>query len=406
MQLEGQVQDVGLPEVFRLLKMSGKTGVLRVVRGKQAGEVHFRGGEIYHAHATAGGAPLGERLVRSGKVKRSDLQAVLAEQRQADPPRLLGGLLKQKGLVPAEALEQLVREQIEDAVFHLFSWPDAEFFFLPGEEPPGDDLVVSLDTEAVLMEGCRRVDEWAVIMDRLGSLEKVPYLLAPTTAEAITLQPHEWNVLRFIDGRRDIHTIVAESGLGRFRTAKVIFGLVNAGLAATRDPTLELLGQTSAVALKGPIDIYNLMFLSAVCGPDVSSHLRVEELDEQEIEVRLTAGVREEDGESILVYAPESRTPKSVLLRLALETSGFVVLVNINSRDSVVISRTDIGLMQEIGDRPYVVATYASMPDEKIEEQDVRDLLGLPDKVPVLYCNLRDPEQTAAVIAALRRLIP
>ena len=43
---------------------------------------------------------------------------------------------------------------------------------------------------------------------------------------------------------------------------------------------------------------------------------------------------------------------------------------------------------------------------EKVSEQQVRDLLGLRDRVPVLACSLRNPEQTTAVMHALRELIP
>ncbi|MCZ7665048.1 MAG: DUF4388 domain-containing protein [Thermoleophilia bacterium] len=406
MQLEGHVQDISLPEVFRLLKMSGKTGVLEVTYGKQRGEVCFRSGEIYHATSTANGSMLGERLVRAGKLRRSELAKILAEQSLCDPPRLLGSLLEEEGLVVREVLERLVREQIEDVVFSLFGWPTAEFSFSPGPEPAVCDILVSLDPEGVIIEGSRRVDEWAMIIERLGSLEKVPYLLTPTTAGMLTLQPHEWDTICFIDGRRDINTIMADSGFDRFRTAKVIFSLMNAGLVATRDPTLELLGQTSAIALRGPIDVYNLTFLNAACGSEVSSHLRLEEIEGEEVELHLSAGVREHDGQGLLIYAPESRMPKTIWRRMALETSGFVLLVNINSSDSVVVSRDDVALMTEIGDRPYVVATYASMADEKIEEHQVRELLELPGTVPVVHCGLRDPAAVDAVIGALLRLLP
>jgi hypothetical protein len=91
---------------------------------------------------------------------------------------------------------------------------------------------------------------------------------------------------------------------------------------------------------------------------------------------------------------------------MALETSGFVVLVNINSRDAVLASRRDIALLEEMGDRPYVLATYASLVDEKVTEEQVRDLLQVGDRVPVVNCSLRDPEETAAVVEALMALVP
>ncbi|MBU2600699.1 MAG: DUF4388 domain-containing protein [Actinobacteria bacterium] len=406
MQLQGHVRDVSLPEIFRLLKMGGRTGALKVASGKEGGHVYFKGGEVYYATSTVSGAPIGERLVRAGKLRGSELQAVLAEQRASEKPRLLGALLKELGLVSQEALEQYVREQIQDSVFNLFNWPEAEFQFTMGEEPPVADVVVSMDAEGVIMEGCRRVDEWELVMRTLGSLEKVPSLSAPVTVREVRLTAAEWGIACFADGHRDINTIVVDSGLDRFNTAKTIFGMVSTGLVALRDPTLELLGQKTAIALRGPIDIYNLTFLTTASTSDVSNHLRIEKVDDEEVEVYLAAAIREDDEDAALIYFSESRTPLSVVKRMALETSGFVVLVNINSEDSVVASRRDVALMGEIGDRPYVVASYASMADEKVTEDQVRRLLDLSPSVPVVACNIRSSEDATEVLAALRALIP
>lgn len=406
MQLAGQVKDVTVPEIFRLLKMGRKSGTLRVSNGKSWGEVLFQNGEIYYASSSGNGPSLGERLVRAGKLTPRDLSAVLAAQKRAERPPLLGTLLKEQGLVPEEALRQYLREQIEDSVFHLFSWPEADFEFFVGEEPAWEDVAVSLDPEGVVMEGCRRVDEWRVILEHIGSLEKVPHLVPLRLGRQIKLQPHEWQVICFIDGRRDMNTIVADSGFDRFRTAKTIHGLLTAGLVVTRDPTLELLGQRLALAVRGPIDIYNLTFLTSLCTSEISNHLRIESIDDEEVEVHIAAGVREDEDGGALLYFCEAHTPPSVIRRMAFETSGFIVLVNINSRDSVHVARADVALMEEIGDKPWVVATYASLVDEKVNEQQVRDLLQLPSRVPVVNCNLRDPEETSTVVGALMRLMP
>ncbi len=405
MQLEGRVQDLSLNEIFRMLKMTRKTGALKVFAGKRGGEVFLRDGEIYYAQSSLSGAPLGERLVKAGNLRQSELAIALEEQRRAEEPRVLAAVLKEKGLVPDDALERYLRDQIADAVFNLFTLAQAEFQFVPGGPPRVDDVVVCLDAEAVITEGCRRIDEWTVIMDSVGSLEKVPYLV-PTTASEVGISRSEWEVICFIDGRRDINTIIADSGFDRFSTAKTVHRLLSSGMITIRDPTLELLGQKVAIGLIGPIDVYNEMFLRAVCSGELSSHLRIETVDDESFEVRISAGVREADEGDSLVYACEARTPLSVVKRMALETSGFVVLVNINSRDAVVASRRDIALMREIGDRPYMVAAYASLVDEQVSEEQVRELLELPEKVPVIKTGLRDPEETACVMSSLAGLIP
>jgi hypothetical protein len=406
-ELEGLVADVGLPDIFRLLRMSGSTGALRITCGRRSGEVDFNNGSIYYATSTGAEVSLGTRLVKAAMLRESDLRSLVMEDRATDAHQQLSAALLRKGLVTREVLGVYVRQQIEDCAFSFFSWPNAHFQFVPSDSPSPEELVVLLDAEGVIMEGGRRVDEWDLMMRTLGSAEKVPYLTVPLTMDNVRMTRQEWDVVCYIDGRRDLNTIAAESGFDRFWTVKTVFDLVQAGLVVMRDPTLELLGQKLAIAVRGPIDVYNRTFLSVAATSDLTNHMRVETLDDEDVEVRIVAGVREAAGEeTLLVYAVESRTPESVVKRMALETSGFVVLVNINSSDSIVVSRADIALMEEIHERPYVVAAYASLVDEKIGMERVRELLELRERVPVVPCQLRDPEQGAAVIRALLELMP
>jgi hypothetical protein len=405
-QLAGQVRDVGLVEIFRLLAMGSKTGVLKVTSGRSWGSVHFDRGRLYFAISSASVAPLGERLVRSGHLSRNDLTEVLAEHEAAAEPLALAGLLLERELVPEEDLRRYLREQIEDAVFNVFSWPEAEFEFESEQVRDAAGIFVGMDAEAVVMEGCRRLDEWRIVMERLGSLEKVPHLSPDPGVTELKLRREEWELIALVDGRRDVHTIVADSGMDRFRAGRLLHGLVARGLAVMRDPTLELLGQRPALAVLSPIDIYNLTFLTTACTSDISHHIRMEETQDAEFEVHLTAGVREDDQGGVLLYFSESRTPASVIKRMALETSGFIALVNVNSRDAVQSSRRDIGLLKEIGDKPYVAAAYASLVDEKVTDDEIRGILELPPAVPLLGCSLRDPEEVKAVVARTMELVP
>jgi hypothetical protein len=407
MELEGLVADVGLPDIFRLLRMSGSTGALRITDGRRSGEVDFSDGQIYYATSTGAETSLGTRLVKAAILRESDLRSLMAGSWASDPHQQLSAALLQKGLVTREVLGVYVREQIEDCAFSFFSWPNARFRFVPSDPPSAEEVVVLLDAEGVIMEGCRRVDEWDLMMRTLGSTEKVPNLSAPLTMDTVSMTRREWDVVCFADGRRDLNTMVVESGFDRFWTVKTVYDLVQASLVTMRDPTLELLGQKLAIAVRGPIDVYNRTFLSVSATSELTNHMRVETLEDEDVEVRIVAGVREAPGEeTLLVYAVESRTPESVVRRMALETSGFIVLVNINSTDSIVVSRADIALMEEIHERPYVVAAYSSLVDEKIGMERVRELLDLRERVPVIPCQLRNPEQGTAVIRALLELVP
>ena len=85
---------------------------------------------------SADGAPLGERLVKAGRLAASNL-AELRDAQQQDGSLSLDVLLRQQERIPLEVLETYVREQIEDSIWNLFSWPEAVFTFVPGEAPAG-----------------------------------------------------------------------------------------------------------------------------------------------------------------------------------------------------------------------------------------------------------------------------
>jgi len=53
-----------------------------------------------------------------------------------------------------------------------------------------------------------------------------------------------------------------------------------------------------------------------------------------------------------------------------------------------------------------VVATYASLADEMVEEAQVRELLQLDPGTPVINSGLRDADKTGEVIERVIAMVP
>src|SRR5437762_12472445 len=101
------------------------------------------------------------------------------QERQGDKRRL-GEILVSLGAITPRELERQVRFQIEEVVFEVMSWREGYFSFtegLPDEVPA--DATVRIPTEALLMEGARRIDEWSRIEGRIPHLGVVPTLAPP-----------------------------------------------------------------------------------------------------------------------------------------------------------------------------------------------------------------------------------
>ena len=200
MAIEGPIEELGLPDVFQLIDMSRKTGMLHVASQavEDEGVVFFDHGRVVQA------------ALRSRPAERGDVSA----------------------LTPRE-LERRLRGQIEVAVFDMMNWREGYFSFQERDIPEVRNAErASITTESLLMESARRIDEWSRIADQIPDLSVVP-TLADLPAEHETqldLLPHEWEVLSLIDGERDLRTMAVQLGRSEFDTAKVVFGLITTGV--------------------------------------------------------------------------------------------------------------------------------------------------------------------------------
>jgi len=291
--LQGNLKEFSLPNIFQLVKMSAKSGALTIRRGEDWGKIFFRNGQIYYAYSVPQHLPLGERLVKSGAISGEQLKAALAAQKKGSEAARIGTILLGSGAIDRPTLEQAVREQIQDAAFDFFSWLDGEFEFSADEKVTDEDILVQMDVEHVIMEGCRRIDEWELIFEQLGSLERVPHLAYSERIEErgeLSLTSQEWRVIAHIDGRADINIILRDCGLDRFHGAKVIYSLFSAGLITVSEPPIENIGRGLSVAVRGPIDLYNEIFLNTLTDSNTVKQLRVELIEDKEVEIPVVAG--------------------------------------------------------------------------------------------------------------------
>jgi hypothetical protein len=202
MPIQGPIQELGLPDVFQLLDLSRKTGLLRITsrtRGDE-GTIYFEGGRVVHA------------TLRSKPDTALDVMPERATSRE---------------------LQRKARVQIEDVAFELMNWTEGFFHFEEGDLPDVRVAApVSIATESLLMESARRIDEWSRIADKIPRLTMIPRLadLPEDHETQLDLLPHEWEVLSLVDGRRDLLEIAEELGRGEFEAAKVVYGLITTGV--------------------------------------------------------------------------------------------------------------------------------------------------------------------------------
>jgi hypothetical protein len=422
--LQGSLKEFSLPNIFQLVKMSAKTGALTIRRDKEWGKIFFRDGLIHYAFSVPQSLPLGERLVNAGSITPAQLKAALAEQKKSPDAGRIGTILLELGFIDREGLEAVVREQIQDAAFNFFSWLDGEFEFTADEVVTDQDILVEMNVENVIMEGCRRIDEWELIFAQLGSLERIPHLAYDERVDErgeVTFTAEEWRVIVHVDGHADINTVLRECGLDRFHGAKVIYSLYSSGLVTVSDAVIDSIGQRLSVAIRGPIDLYNEVFLTTLTDSNLTKQLRVEIIDDKEVEIPIVAGMvplttgagkaasdeHAAGGESeALVFTASASSPEQAWKRLGGDSSAFVLLANANDVDSLRATRRDLEFVRGLGDVPTVLATYVSMGDDPVAVDEVAKALGLNGSTPIVSCQLRDRDSVLAVVARALELVP
>jgi tetratricopeptide (TPR) repeat protein len=330
--IRGTLEEAGLPDILQLLALGGKTGCLSVTDHRDFAHVYFRDGRVVFASLVNRPDRLGERLLRAGAVVPAALEAAVARQ-AAEPDRRLGDLLLEDRAVTEEGLRSALAEQVEDAVYTIFTWRRGPFHFEPGQAPPPTAIELRLEVPRLLLEGARRADEWERMRARLphGRL-----IVAPT-AEAV--RPSSGSpaagaaaaaVLEAVDGSRDVAAVIARTGLDEFRGFAAVHALLEAGL-------LEVVGESPPGADEAPARReecreLGLAFARAGMLEEAAREFRqMAALDGRDVEARFRLGVvafragRLEDARSNFAAATEldpGCAPAWLNLGLSLEALG------------------------------------------------------------------------------------
>ena len=240
MAIEGPLRELGIHDVFQLLDLSRKTGILRVSSElrEDEGLVCFDGGRVVQATIRSKTLPMEMVLLQAGRITESDLERARARRQNGQAGHAVVHLLVDVGAITQKELERQLRLQLESVVFELMSWREGFFSFeeRARDEMPADTLI-TVSTESLLMEGARRIDEWSRIADIVPNLAVVPEL-APIDGgregAMLDLLPHEWQVLTMIDGERDLRGIAAALARDEFEIAKIAYGLTTTGIVTAR----------------------------------------------------------------------------------------------------------------------------------------------------------------------------
>ncbi|MGH9458671.1 MAG: DUF4388 domain-containing protein [Thermoanaerobaculia bacterium] len=261
--IQGDVAVVPVADVLTFLAMIRRTGKLVFRQGELDRTIYWNRGEIVFATSSSREHTLGQFLLRNGKITEEQYRE---SRERMTPDTRHGKVLVQMGAISPKELWWGVKNQVLEIIYSLFTWDEGEFAFYEIDEQLRERILLSLNTSSIIMEGIRRLDEGAMIDERVTSLDTVYARVPGAEAQlpSLDLSEEEMELFHEIDGVRSVRELLRGSALTEFEARRILYQLVAGRLVEetreerTRGPVF--LDVEDSPELLRIISTYNDMF--------------------------------------------------------------------------------------------------------------------------------------------------
>ncbi|MCC6543437.1 MAG: DUF4388 domain-containing protein [Nitrospirae bacterium] len=232
MSLEGSIKEFGLAEILQLISMQKKSGVVSISHENESTSLYFDNGQLVFATSIFGGETkrLGEILVNSGKLTERNVENTLRMQEVSKDK--IGKLFVSSGLISTDDVKDALQQQLMDVIFHVLRWRDGHYKFNACEIDYDREFQIPVQTDFILMEGSRMVDEWGYIESKIPAANVI-FSQTDKGSEVeqlfSKLSPDELSIYNLVDGNRDISDILTVSQLGKFPVFRIMLTLMMSG---------------------------------------------------------------------------------------------------------------------------------------------------------------------------------
>jgi len=236
--MAGQIEDIGIVDLLSFFNLFRKSGLLRFTLPGGNKSLCFQNGEIVYATSTFPEEEIGEILYSLGKFDRVTLHGA---RQFANGEIPLGKILVDQGVITSQDLWAATKSQVETIAYNLFAFHEG-FFVYTSVKPEKDKIIsLSMTTQNLIMEGLRRVDERAVYMQKVKSLDAMPVATGkmPNDLDRVSQRM----VALVQSGVSDVNELLRRSGSGEFDALRLLSQLVERGVVKMEEaPTVAVEG--------------------------------------------------------------------------------------------------------------------------------------------------------------------
>ncbi|MEK6371589.1 MAG: DUF4388 domain-containing protein [Acidobacteriota bacterium] len=249
--LAGSLAAFKLPDIFAFVATTRKTGMLTLAAGEKEAYVFFRAGEIVYAASNQESFRLGSILLRKKKITREESEAIDAAVVRGGGR--FGDVAVQQGVLTQEQIDDYLKVQVAEVIYDAFVWSEGTFGFYDGFDLPPRAVTITIDLANLIMEGARRIEEWADCLALLPDSAVVFRVVRDPQAEKITLSLDEWKILFLINGQRSLEDLCRDVDDDAFHVYRVVYGLLANKLIepVSADALREDTGHTTPVPPMG-----------------------------------------------------------------------------------------------------------------------------------------------------------
>jgi len=232
--IHGSIEPAVLPRVVRDLWRARASGVLDLRKRDIGRLIVFQNGNIVFAATNQKDERLGERLVRAGRIKRSDLDLAFRVMERSH--ERIGRTVVDLGWITPMDMQRFVATQIKEIVYSVFTWDEGHyrFDFESSTDALAEDASLQIKTAEVIFEGAHRISDVQAIRAGLGSLEQVA-AFADGKKLSIPVTLEDGHLLSRVNGLRTLREIIETSPLAEEDSLRRVYALLLAEVLVLRE---------------------------------------------------------------------------------------------------------------------------------------------------------------------------
>lgn len=230
----GNLAYAPLPQLLLRLWENKKTGLLKLRKEDAVEVLSFFKGDPALTDISFPSEEFQAKLVEAEILSGEEVEATQAYALEKSIS-FTRGLIEREILSPPRVWEALAGFWL-DSLFPLFDWPEGEYAFDSGGELAEPHILMTVAAPEFILQGIRRMNNSSLIEASLPAESESIQTLSPGHAGLLRLAPHEKYLLHVLRHSPRLQDLYAQSHLGKKETQKVLFSLVQLGLAGFRQP--------------------------------------------------------------------------------------------------------------------------------------------------------------------------